>query len=67
MTVHTPIETRPGGLPPWAVGLTVFVFLVGGVYLALEPGRAEPGARHSGRERLRSPPAGLPTRPSARR
>jgi mono/diheme cytochrome c family protein len=34
MTVHTPIETRPGGLPPWAVGLTVFVFLVGGVYLA---------------------------------
>jgi mono/diheme cytochrome c family protein len=34
MTVHTPIETRGGGLPPWAIGLTVFVFLVGGVYLA---------------------------------
>jgi len=33
MTVHTPIETRSGGLPPWAIGLTVFVFLVGGVYL----------------------------------
>ncbi|MGH2429830.1 MAG: c-type cytochrome [Candidatus Limnocylindria bacterium] len=34
MTVHTPIETRGGGVPPWAVWLTVFVFLVGGVYLA---------------------------------
>lgn len=33
MTVHTPIESRSGGLPPWAIGLTVFVFLVGGVYL----------------------------------
>ena len=50
MTVHTPIETRPGGgLPPWAVGLTVFVFLVGGVYLASNlagqnPALAIPGA-----------------------
>jgi len=34
MTVHTPIETRSNGLPPWAIALTVFVFLVGGVYLA---------------------------------
>jgi len=34
MTVHTPIETRRAGLPAWAIGLTVFVFLVGGVYLA---------------------------------
>jgi mono/diheme cytochrome c family protein len=33
MTVHTPIDTRSGGVPPWAIGLTVFVFLVGGVYL----------------------------------
>jgi mono/diheme cytochrome c family protein len=33
MTIHTPIETRSRGLPPWAIGLTVFVFLVGGVYL----------------------------------
>ena len=33
MTVHTPIESRSGGVPPWAIGLTVFVFLVGGVYL----------------------------------
>jgi mono/diheme cytochrome c family protein len=34
MTVHTPIETSRSGLPAWAIGLTVFVFLVGGVYLA---------------------------------
>ena len=34
MTVHTPIETRSGGLPRWAIGLTLFVLLVGGVYLA---------------------------------
>ena len=34
MTVHTPIETRSGGLPPWAILLTLLVFLVGGVYFA---------------------------------
>lgn len=34
MTVHTPIESRSGGLPSWAIGLTVFVFLVGGAYFA---------------------------------
>ncbi len=34
MTVHTPIESRSGGLPPWAVGFAVFVLLVGGVYFA---------------------------------
>jgi len=34
MTVHTPIESRTGGLPPWAIGLALFVLLVGGVYLA---------------------------------
>lgn len=49
MTVHTPIETRRSGLPAWAVGLTVFVFLVGGVYLASNlsgenPAFAIPGA-----------------------
>ena len=49
MTVHTPIETRGGGVPPWAIGLTVFVFLVGGVYLASNltgenPPFAVPGA-----------------------
>lgn len=32
MTPHTPIETRPG-LPRWTLGLTVFVFLVGAVYV----------------------------------
>lgn len=49
MTVHTPIESRSGGLPPWAIGLTVFVFLVGGVYLLSNlagdnPALAIPGA-----------------------
>ena len=34
MTVHTPIETRSRALPPWAIGITVLIFLVGGVYLA---------------------------------
>jgi mono/diheme cytochrome c family protein len=34
MTVHTPIETGSRGIPGWALGLTVFVLLVGGVYLA---------------------------------
>jgi mono/diheme cytochrome c family protein len=34
MTVHTPIEVRSRAIPPWAIGLTVLVFLVGGVYLA---------------------------------
>ena len=34
MTVPTPIESRQSGLPAWAIGITVFVLLVGGVYLA---------------------------------
>ena len=34
MTVHTPIATRSSGIPGWALGLTVFILLVGGVYLA---------------------------------
>jgi len=49
MTIHTPIETRSGGVPAWAIGLTVFVFLVGGVYLlsnlvGRNPAFAIPGA-----------------------
>lgn len=49
MTVHTPIEARSRGVPPWAIGLTVFLFLVGGVYLASNlvgenPAFAIPGA-----------------------
>ena len=49
MTVHTPIESRSGGIPPWAIGLTVFLFLVGGVYFASNlagenPAFAIPGA-----------------------
>jgi mono/diheme cytochrome c family protein len=30
---HTPIEARRRGVPPWALGVMVFLFLVGGVYL----------------------------------
>ena len=33
MTVQTPIETQPG-LPGWAIGVTVLVLLVGGVFFA---------------------------------
>ncbi|HEU4735551.1 MAG TPA: hypothetical protein VFS48_00805, partial [Solirubrobacterales bacterium] len=45
----TPIGTRQRGVPAWALGLTVFLFLVGGVYflsnLAGEnPAFAIPGA-----------------------
>ena len=42
MTVHTPIETRSGGLPPWAILLTLLVFLVGGVYFAANLGLENP-------------------------
>jgi hypothetical protein len=34
MTVKTPIEVESRSVPAWAIGLTVLVFLVGGVYLA---------------------------------
>jgi mono/diheme cytochrome c family protein len=34
MTVQTPIEVHGRAIPAWAVGLTVLVFLIGGVYLA---------------------------------
>jgi mono/diheme cytochrome c family protein len=49
MAVHTPIDSRSGGVPAWAIGLTVFVFLVGGVYLLSNlagenPAFAIPGA-----------------------
>ena len=49
---HTRIESRDRGVPPWALGLTVFLFLVGGVYflsnLAGEnPAFAIPGASSS--------------------
>ena len=49
MSVKTPIETRTMRLPAWAVGLTVFALLVGGVYFATNlagdsPPFAIPGA-----------------------
>ena len=42
MTVHTPIESRSGGVPPWAMLLTLLIFLVGGVYLAANLGGENP-------------------------
>jgi mono/diheme cytochrome c family protein len=52
MSVKTPIETRSMRLPAWAVGLTVFALLVGGVYFASNlagesPPFAIPGASAS--------------------
>jgi mono/diheme cytochrome c family protein len=53
MSVHTPIETRSGGIPPWALVLTAFVLLVGAVYFASNlagenPPFAMPGATPGG-------------------
>ena len=42
MTLHTPIETRSGALPPWAILLTLFVLLVGGVYFVATLGNENP-------------------------
>ena len=42
MTVHTPIETRSGSVPRWAILLTLFLFLVGAVYLAANLGGESP-------------------------
>jgi mono/diheme cytochrome c family protein len=42
MTVHTPIKTRSGGIPPWALALTGFVLLVGAVYFASNLGGENP-------------------------
>lgn len=42
MTVHTPIETRSGGVPLWALILTAALFLVGGLYLAVNLGGENP-------------------------
>ena len=42
MTVHTPIETRSGGVPPWALLLTAVLFLIGGIYLLANLDGANP-------------------------
>ncbi len=34
MTVHTPIESRTGGIPRWALGLTGAMLLAGAVFFA---------------------------------
>ena len=53
MTIHTPIEARSGRIPAWAAIVTVFMLLVGGVYLASNlagenPALAVPGPSGSG-------------------
>ena len=47
MAVQTPIETR-SGLPAWALGVTVFLFLVGGVYAATNLVGENPAAQIPG-------------------
>lgn len=34
MTVHTPIESRDRGIPRWALGMTLAIFVAGGGYFA---------------------------------
>lgn len=65
MTVHTPIESRSGGVPAWAIALTVFVFLVGGVYLASNLSGENPPFALPGASGQPSPPAsGAPPDPA---
>jgi mono/diheme cytochrome c family protein len=64
MTVHTPIETRSNGLPAWAIALTVFVFLVGGVYLASNLSGENPPFALPGASSPPSPPASGPPDPA---
>lgn len=60
MTVHTPIETRSGGVPPWAILLTLLVFLVGGVYLAANLGGENPPLAIPGESAAAPPGDGEP-------
>lgn len=54
MTVHTPIETRSGGIPPWALALAAFLLLIGGVYFASNLSGENPPAALPGQS---APPA----------
>lgn len=42
MTVHTPIESRTGRVPAWALGLSGVMFLAGAIYLASNLAGANP-------------------------
>jgi mono/diheme cytochrome c family protein len=42
MTVHTPIESRSGGVPLWALVLAALVVLVAGVYFVANLGGENP-------------------------
>ena len=60
MTVHTPIESRTGGLPPWAILLTLLIFLVGGVYLVANLGGENPPLAIPGESAAPAPGDGEP-------
>lgn len=60
MTVHTPIEARSGGLPPWAILLTLLIFLVGGVYLVANLGGENPPLAIPGESAVPAPGDGEP-------
>ena len=59
MTVRAPIDTR-SGLPAWALGLTVFLLLVGGVYALSNLTGENPSAQIPGAS---APPSGPPSGP----
>ena len=42
MTVHTPIESRTGGVPPWALAASSVVFLAGAIFFATNLAGANP-------------------------
>lgn len=55
MTVHTPIETRSGGIPAWALALTAVVLLIGAAYFVSNLGGENPPMALPGQS---APPAG---------
>lgn len=59
-TPHTPIEARQRGVPPWALGLTVFLFLVGGVYFLSNLAGENPAFRFPGASAPAAGPSGEP-------
>lgn len=42
MTVHTPIESRTGGIPRWALAVTGVMLLAGAVFFATNLGGSNP-------------------------
>ena len=59
MTIHTPISARQRGLPAWAVWLTVFLLLVGGVYFASNLSGSNPALAGGIRASASAAPGGV--------